>query len=319
MDSISSSSPSNSKSNSSIDASADTSATSAASSAALLGYSASYASISAYNTKFSTATTGYITPSIVTPGGTPASMTSTGLSQSAPAITSTSPTAPVGSGGTSLLGGITVLHPHQQPSSSSAGGTGDSNNLGLSLHLDTSFFHGTPTSSNDKNLYIQVATGEHAAGASDAAHGGASGSENGQEFWVTCPWPSTIQKMVEHPHLVYTLLGQLKAHPTMKSKALKILTGEIGNGNLSDGPGGPGDFNLPPSPTMANAQNANLFSPNGNDSPGMWSSGNEFGTSGQSSFRAGGPVSSQVHIAPLQTRPVLPSSAHTHSLYRRKC
>lgn len=93
--------------------------------------------------------------------------------------------------------------------------------------------------------------------------------------------------MVEHPNLVYTLLNQLRAHPTMKSKALQILTGGGDNG---DSGMGVGDFNLPPSPTMAaNAQNLNLFSPHGNDSPGMWSSGNEFGTSAQS-FRAG-PVS----------------------------
>lgn len=93
--------------------------------------------------------------------------------------------------------------------------------------------------------------------------------------------------MVEHPNLVYTLLNQLRAHPTMKSKALQILTGGGDNG---DSGMGVGDFNLPPSPTMAaNAQNLSLFSPHGNDSPGMWSSGNEFGTSAQS-FRAG-PVS----------------------------
>lgn len=191
---------------------------------------------------------------------------------------------------------------------------------GNGLSLDTTFFHGIPTSSNAQNLYIQVAT--NASGSNNGgvdASGNAipstasnssivaqgSNSPNG-DFWVTCPWPSTIKKMLEHPNLIYTLLNQLKAHPTMKSKAIKILTGEISAGNnrnTSDGGMGAGDFNFPPSPTMsANAQNLNLFSPNGNDSPGLWSSGNEFGTSGQS-FRAGGPVSlscfSSLTLAPF--------------------
>lgn len=191
---------------------------------------------------------------------------------------------------------------------------------GTGLSLETTFFHGTPTSSNAQNLYIQVATN-----ASGSNNGGVDASGNvipstasnpsvvaqgskgpNGDFWVTCPWPSTIKKMLEHPNLVYTLLNQLKAHPTMKSKAIKILTGEISagnNGNTSDGGIGAGDFNFPPSPTMsANAQNLNLFSPNGNDSPGLWSSGNEFGTSAQS-FRAGGPVSlscfSSLTLAPF--------------------
>jgi hypothetical protein len=90
--------------------------------------------------------------------------------------------------------------------------------------------------------------------------------------------------MAEHPNLVYMLLGHLKQHPTMKSKALKILTGEQNataaggvNGNISDSGMGTGDFNLPPSPTMGtNPNNISLFSPQGTDSPGMWSSGNEY-------------------------------------------
>ena len=173
---------------------------------------------------------------------------------------------------------------------------GGGNTGGGGLSLDTSFFHGTPTSSNTENLYIQVATGSSSAhnksgnnpsaNALEASHADAAGNNN--EFWVTCPWPSTIKKMVEHPNLVYTLLNHLKTHPTMKSKALKILTGEI---NTADGGIGAGDFNLPPSPTMGhNAQNLNLFSPNGNDSPDLWSSGNEFSNAPQS-YRPGGPVS----------------------------
>jgi len=157
-----------------------------------------------------------------------------------------------------------------------------------------SFFRGLPTSSNAQNLYIQVAA-PPAADLSNANEGGVSqgtgaeaasttvnGCDPGAEFWVTCPWSDTIRKMAEHPNLVYMLLSHLKQHPTMKSKALKILTGDQsaaagGNGDVSDSGMGTGDFNLPPSPAMgANPNNVSLFSPQGTDSPGMWSSGNEF-------------------------------------------
>lgn len=201
----------------------------------------------------------------------------------------------------------------------------DGGHAGLSeggggLSLDTSFFHGNPTSSNTENLYIQVAARSSKSGsdpsgnASDASHADehSSAPGNNNEFWVSCPWPSTIKKMVEHPNLVYTLLNQLKTHPTMKSKALKILTGEINT--AADGGMGAGDFNLPPSPTMGhNPQNLNLFSPTGHDSDGMWSSGNEF-HNGAQSYRPGGHVSS---IAFLSATIVFPSVFPPASLASR--
>lgn len=147
-------------------------------------------------------------------------------------------------------------------------------------------------------MYIQVATGTN--GGADGGGNGATTNNNGNskgaggspsnstsngggsgEFWVTCPWNGTIKKMVEHPNLIFQLLGQLTSHPDLRNKALKILNGDLngggGGGNTSDNGGmGAGDFNLPPSPTMAaNTRNLSLFSPHGNDSPGMWSSSYE--------------------------------------------
>lgn len=149
------------------------------------------------------------------------------------------------------------------------------------MSIETSFYHGVPTSSNPQTLYIQVAAGPkgdvHRSNADghdkESGHNNSNVGDSG-EFWVSCPWQNTIKKMLEHPNLVYTLINGIRDHPTMKHKVLKILNGEFNNGQQGSNNMGVGDFNLPPSPTMAasNTQNLNLFSPIGNDSPGsMWS------------------------------------------------
>lgn len=182
-----------------------------------------------------------------------------------------------------------------QSSPTSAIAPRDVNNGLPALTVETSFYHGVPTSSNLQTLYIQVAAapkgGVDVAGRNGQSNNSnnrssesnidssnASTSDTGSGFWVSCPWQDTIKKMVEHPNLVYTLMNGIKNHPTMKHKVLKILNGENSSGSdhsvVGGGGMGIGDFNLPPSPTMtaANTQNLNLFSPNGNDSPGsLWS------------------------------------------------
>lgn len=186
-----------------------------------------------------------------------------GFSQSAPATTQSSPTSA------------------EAPQKNTNGGCSNGEG-GPTLSVDTSFYHGTPTSSNPQTLYIQIATGTSGGAENSDAGNTSIGSSNSStnDIWVSCPWQSTIKQMVEHPNLIYTLLNQLKIHPTMKNNALKILNGELNGSNINDHNGlGIGDFNLPPSPTMtaANTQNLSLFSPHGNDSPSLWGANYESG------------------------------------------
>jgi len=120
--------------------------------------------------------------------------------------------------------------------------------------VDTSFFSGSPTSSNAQQLYIHVnpssslPEGSNAAG--DSAGSGPDG--RGSEFWVTVPWTKVAPKLLEHRDLIFDLLADMSKDPQMKARALDLL-------NSSSGPKGHDeqqDFSLYPghatSPTGSN-------------------------------------------------------------------